>query len=46
LTVDSLLYQHSSTDLVATNFLVCVLLWVIIYLRHLGVVQTIEQRTC
>jgi hypothetical protein len=46
LTFDSLLYQHSSTDLGATNFPVCVKVWVIIYLRHLGVIQTTEQGTC
>jgi len=41
-----LLCQHSSTDLGATNFPVCVKVWVIIYWRQLGVIQTTEQRTC
>jgi hypothetical protein len=45
LTVDSLLYQHSSTDLGTTNFSVCVKVW-FIYLRHLGVIQTTEQKPC
>jgi len=39
LTVDSLLYQDSSTDLGATNFPVGVKVWVIIYLRYLVVVN-------
>lgn len=41
-----MLYQQNSTDLGASNFPVCVKVWVIIYLRHIGVIQTTEQRIC
>ena len=44
MTADSLLCQHSYTDIGATNFPLKVL--VVIFLRHLGVIQTNEQRTC